>query len=150
MFDDFHIEHDIKLFAFIGQHFRRAATIVDFKSGLCCMHLGDFDVVFRSIDRGHFCPHPCQRLGQQARTTSDIDDFDIFKRFDLCGVTPDMGTDIVPQKLQAHRVEAVQRFHHAIRIPPFFCHRGKTRDFLGIGGAAGFGGCVRHGVAPKA
>ena len=150
MFDDFHVQHDVKLLAFIGQHFGRAAAIVDLQPGLLGVDLGDIDVVLRRIDGGHFGPHAGKRFGQKARTTADIDDFDVLERLNGVGIAPNMRTDIVAQEPQTYRVEFMQRLHHTIGIPPFFSHSGKTCNFLGIGSAAGFGGGFRHGVAPKA
>ena len=69
-----------------------------------------------------------KRFGDQPRAAADIEQMQVLERFHGAGITPEMTGESLFDMTEAHRVNAVERLHRAVRIPPVGGQRVELRD----------------------
>ena len=71
-----------------------------------------------------------QRLGEQPRPAADVDEVDAGERRALRRFQLEMPDDRVARPADPNRVQAMQRRHRPVGVPPVVAQRVETRDLL--------------------
>ena len=72
MFDDLHVQDDVKLFTRCGHRLSRRVSIVDIQTGLTGVGLCDGDIPLRGINANNFRTKTAHRFAQKAATTANV------------------------------------------------------------------------------
>ncbi len=131
MLDDFQRQHDIELPALRRQRLRRVTAIVDLEARLRGMNAGDIDILRRGVDPGNLGAEPRHRFGNQAAAATDIKQFKAVKRRQAAG-TAEMPDQMIADKSDPRRIEAMQRPEIAFGIPPGIGNPAKLIDLIGV------------------
>ena len=135
-------EDDIEKVAGFGQGFRRRGAIVDGQPAGHGVAHRRRHVVGGRVDAGDAAAEPCQRFGQQPAPRADVEDRQAIERQGPVGRHGEMAHHRVAQVADADGIEAMQRRHGALRVPPVVAERVELRD---VGAVHRCGGAVDGG-----
>jgi hypothetical protein len=143
MLDHLHGEHNVETRAGFSQGLDALGPVVDQKTGLGGMKGGRRNIGLPRIEPRDTRPRFGHRFTQQAPATADIDQAQTRQR--LIGINPfEMVDSQLAQIRNPCRVEAVQRLHLAVRVPPFGGKPLEAGDFGSIDAGAWHGLWHRH------
>ena len=150
MLDHFHVQDGVELKALGSQCFGGCVAVIDGQLGLFGVQFCDGNIAFGRIcarDRG---AQPGHWLGQEAATAPNVENFEAGE-WEICvQVAVKLFGDLRCDIIQPARVEHVQGFEFASRIPPFVGHPLKFLDLVAVdctvevGHQKAFGGCSWH------
>ena len=95
------------------------------------MTAGGFDRGGRRIDADDVGAEPRQRLGEQPGPAADVEEVDAGERRADRRLELEMPDDQVARPGDPDRVQAMQRRHRPVRVPPRVAQRVEARDLLG-------------------
>ena len=119
MLNDLHAEHDIELFAGIGNAFNCGEPVIDVEAHSLRVISRDHNVPLCSVKTRDLGPEPRHRLGQQSTAAADICNSKPRERALIGGISIEIRTNSIANIGEARGVELVQRSEAALRIPPF-------------------------------
>ena len=118
MLDHLHGAHDIEKPRLLRQLLDRGGAIGELGARLLGMTAGGLDRGGRRIDADDIGAKPRQRLGEQSSPAADVEEIDARERRADGRLTLEMPHDQVARPADPHRVQAMERRHRPIRIPP--------------------------------
>ena len=129
--DHFHRAHDIEKPRLLRQLLDRAHAIGELGAGLLGMIAGGVDRGGRRIDADDIGAEPRQRLGEQSGPAADVEEVDAGERRADRRLKLEMPHNQVARPANPDRVQAMQRRHRPVQIPPCVAQRVEARDLVG-------------------
>jgi hypothetical protein len=129
--DHLHRAHDVEAPRLRGELFDRRRAIGEPRAGLLRMAAGRRDRSGRRIDADDVRAEARQRLGKQPRAAADVEKADPGERRPCRRLELEMPPDQIARPADPDRVEAMQRRHRPIGVPPGVAQRVETGDLLG-------------------
>ena len=142
MFDDLQREHDVEALALGRDRLGGRRAIVDIEPAFGGMELGDFDIGLGGVRRRDIEAEPAHRFRDQATAAADVEKGQAGKGFRLVELPVEIHRHLLADRVEANRIELVQRLELALRVPPFGGEPREPLDFVPVDRAGAFGG--RH------
>src|SRR5215467_2288453 len=89
------------------------------------------------IDAGHSEAQACHWFGDKAAAAPDVERGKPIEWPQRQGIATKVGCQMLADKAEPSRIDAVERSETSLRIPPGFGLCSEAADFFGIDGAAG-------------
>ena len=108
----------------------RRGAIGEAGAGLLGMGAGGLDRGLRRIDADDIRAEPRQGFGEQPRPAADIEEADAGERQAGRRLKPETPRDRIARPADPDRVQAMQRRHRPVLVPPGVAERVEARDLL--------------------